>query len=137
MLKNKDVIAQFLRVALGEVICVALMLGVYALIGRLSPAVLWGALLGAAVAIGNFLALSITVTRAADRAAETGDAAKATLSVRASAVWRLLAMAVILILVLRTGVCDPLAAVLPLIFIQISISLMEFFRKDGEKRQCR
>ena len=109
------------------------MMIVYAVLGRWSVMVLRGALLGCMLAILNFFLLSVVVTRAADRAATTGDAAGATLSVRFSAVWRLLGMAVILIVAFRAELCDPVAALLPLLFIQLSINLTEFFRRDGEK----
>ena len=133
MFRNGDVMRQVGRVALGEVICVALMLIVYAIMGRCSAMVLRGALLGCFLAILNFFLLSVVVTRAADRAVSTGDAAGATLSVRFSAVWRLLGMALILIAAFRAELCDPVAALLPLLFVQLSINLTEFFRRDGEK----
>lgn len=133
MFRNRAVIIQVLQVFLGIVICTGLMLGVYALIGQFSLPVLWGALLGCLIAGLNFLFLSIGVTRAADRAEATGEAAKATLAVRSSSTIRMLALAAIYIVILKSGVCDPLAAVLPLIFVRISITMLEFFRKDGEK----
>lgn len=131
MYHNKDVIRQFAMVALCELVCVALMLAVYALLGRFSTKVLAGGLLGGGLAIANFLLLSMAVTRAADRAEQTGETAKATMSIRSSATLRLLGIALILILVLRAGLADPLASVLPLLFLQLSIHLVGFFRKDG------
>ena len=134
MFRNRDVIRQVGCVALGEVVCVALMLLVYALLGQFTAMVLRGALLGCLLAILNFFLLSVVVTRAADRAASTGESARAAFSVQFSAVWRLLGMAAILIAVFRAGLCDPVAALLPLLFIQASIYLTEFFRRDGEKK---
>ena len=134
MFRNRDVIRQVGRVALGEAACVALMLLVYALLGQFTVMVLRGALLGCLLAILNFFLLSVVVTRAADRAAATGESARAAFSVQFSAVWRLLGMAAILIMVFRANLCDPVAALLPLLFIQVSIYLTEFFRRDGEKK---
>ena len=119
---------------MGEAACVALMLLVYALLGQFTVMVLRGALLGCLLAILNFFLLSVVVTRAADRAAATGESARAAFSVQFSAVWRLLGMAAILIMVFRANLCDPVAALLPLLFIQVSIYLTEFFRRDGEKK---
>lgn len=135
MLHNRQVIRQVALVALVELIWVALMLGVYALLGRFTSLVLRGALLGGGLAILNFLLLSMAVSRAADQAEQTGEVARATMSIRASAVFRLLGIGVILILVLRAKLCDPLAAVLPLVFLQLSINLVGFLRKDGEKHK--
>lgn len=109
---------------------VALMLGVYGLIGRFSRQVLLGALIGGALAMLNFLLLSVTVSRAADRAETTGEAVKARVSVQVMALVRLLLLAVLYILILKSGACDPIAAILPLLFLQLSIVLTEFFRKD-------
>lgn len=125
--ENREEASQVLRIAAGEVICVAIMLGIYALLGRFNRMVLIGALLGGTLAILNFLFLSIAVGRAADRA-QRGEAAKAALAVQSSSVYRFLGMAVILILAFRAGVCDPLAALLPLLFVQVVIQIAEFFR---------
>jgi len=133
MFKNEDVIRQIVRVALGEIVCVAIMLGVYAALGYFTLKVLWGALLGCLLAILNFLFLSIAVTRAIDQATTTGEAAKAKLSVQSSAGIRLLVIAVVLFVAFHAEVCDPVAALLPLLFMQVSMNVIEFFRKDGEK----
>lgn len=130
MFHNKEAIRQILRVLAGEAACVALMLGVYGLIGRFSRQVLLGALIGGALAMLNFLLLSVTVSRAADRAETTGEAVKARVSVQVMALVRLLLLAVLYILILKSGACDPIAAILPLLFLQLSIVLTEFFRKD-------
>ena len=130
MFHNKEAIRQILRVLAGEAACVALMLGVYGLIGRFSRQVLLGALIGGVLAMLNFLLLSVTVSRAADRAETTGEAVKARVSVEVMALVRLLLLAVLYILILKSGACDPIAAILPLLFLQLSIVLTEFFRKD-------
>ncbi len=135
MFHNESAIRQLLRVFLGEVVLIGLMLAGYAVFGKFTVAVLLGALVGGVLAIGNFLFLSISVTRAADQAEKTGNAAKATLSVRASSTGRLLVLAVLYIVILKTGYFDPIASVLPLIFVQLSLNLTEYFRKDGEKEK--
>ena len=133
MLHNDAAIRQFIRIALGVAALTALEIGVYALLGRFSVDVLLGALFGMAVSCANFLALTVTVSRAADRAEGGGDPIKARAAVQGSSVLRLLVLAAVYILVLKLTTLDPLAAVLPLVFVQISISLFEFFRKDGER----
>ena len=132
-MKNKDVLAQILRVFLGEAVLCALMLGVYLLLDALSPAVLLGTGLGALIAIGNFIALSICVTLAMDKAVATGDAKKTQVSLQGSTFVRLLVVGGLYFVILKSGKCDAIATVLPLIFVQASIRVTEFFRKDGEK----
>lgn len=131
MLRDKQILGQIAWAAAAEAVLVALMLAVYALLGRFSLPVLWGALLGGALAVLNFVALSAAVVRATEHAKNTGEAAKAKLMVQSSAMVRLLVLVVVLILVLRTGVCDPLAAVLPLALMQLGINLVGLIRKDG------
>ena len=59
-------------------LCIAAMLAVYALAGYYTTEVLVGALIGFVLAMGNFLALSITVSNALDRAANGGSPPKGT-----------------------------------------------------------
>ncbi len=133
MFHNDAAIRQFLKVAAGVLALTALELAVYALLGKFSADVLLGAVFGTVVSCLNFLALTISVSRAADRA-EGGDPAKAKAAVQGSSVLRLLALAAIYIAVLKTTSLDPLAAVLPLVFVQLSIYLTDFLRKDGGKK---
>jgi len=130
-MKNRDILNQVLRVLAGEAVCIALMLGIYALLHKLTAAVLLGALAGGIVAIGNFFFLAMGVARAADKAVETGNAAKAQAEIRGGTMGRLLVVFLLLFVILKSGYCDPIAAVLPLVFVQLSIRVTEFFRKDG------
>ena len=81
---------------------------------------------------GHFLALSITVSNALDRAAAGDNSVKACMSIQSSSVVRTAILAVIYVLLFHAKVCDPLAALLPLLFAQAAIKLIEFFRKDSK-----
>lgn len=120
---------QFLLLLAGELVLVGLMLGVYALLGKFSAGVLLGAGLGTVLTAADYLALSLTVTRAADRAAEGTDAAKAALLVQSGSVVRKLLLAAAYVLVLKFLPADPVAAILPLVFWRLSISLTELIGK--------
>ena len=63
MQKNRDVLRQVGGLAVALLVCIAVMLAVYALLGRLDRLVLLGAVFGWLLAVGNFLSLSITVSR--------------------------------------------------------------------------
>lgn len=132
MQKHKDVLHQTGRLALALVVCVGAMLGVYALLGKFTASVFLGAVIGSVLAIGNFLSLSITVSNALDRAARDQDPQRAQLSIQASSVVRLLVLAAIYILLFRAEVCDPVAALIPLLLAQAALKLVEFFRKDDK-----
>ena len=130
MQKNRGVLRQVGGLAAALLVCIAVMLAVYALLGRLDRMVLLGALFGWLLAIGNFLSLSITVSNALDRTANGGSPQKAQLEIQTSSVVRPLVLAVIYIVLFRAKVCDPVAALLPLLFAQVAIKVLEFFRND-------
>lgn len=136
MFHNKAAIRQVLWVLLGETVCTALMVGVFALLNRFSLQVLLGAGIGLVLSVLNFLFLSIGVSRAADKA-ESGQgeqaAARARLAIQGGSVVRLVVLAGVYIVILSADVCDPLAAILPLLFVQPSLMVLEYFRRDGEK----
>ena len=132
MQKHKDIFGQVGRLAVALLVCVAVMLAIYGLLGAFSQKVLLGAVLGFLLAMGNFVSLSITVSNALDRAARDNDPQRAQLSIQSSSVIRLLVLAVIYIVLFRANVCDPVAALLPLLLAQVALKLVEFFRKDDK-----
>ena len=127
---RKLVLKETALIALGELICVALMCGVYALIGKFGLSVLLGALVGLLVATGNFFFLAMIATLAADRA-ENQDVEGGQKLMKSSYPIRLLAMAVVLILCAKSGIFDVIALVLPLVFVRPILTIAEFFRKKG------
>lgn len=131
MQKQRDILEQTGRLAVAVALCVAAMLAVYALAGAFTNAVLIGGILGFVLAVGNFLSLSITVSNAMDRAAKGGSPQKAQLEIQSASVIRPVVLVIIYILLFRAKICDPLAAILPLLFAQICIKLINFFRKDA------
>ncbi len=133
MQKHRDIFEQTGRLAVAVALCIAAMLAVYALAGRFDNAVLIGALVGFVLAMGNFLSLSITVSNALDRAANGGSPQKAQLEIQTSSVVRPVVLVIIYILIFRAKLCDPVAAILPLLFAQVCIKLIEFFRKEPTK----
>ena len=133
MQKHRDVLQQASRLAVAVALCIAAMLAVYALIGRFTNAVLLGALIGFVMAMGNFLSLSIS--NAMNRAANGGSPQKAQLEIQTSSVVRPVILVIIYILLFRAELCDPLAAILPLLFAQFCIKLIDFFRPDPQAAQ--
>ena len=133
--KHRDVLQQASRLAVAVALCIAAMLAVYALTGHFTNAVLLGALIGFVMAMGNFLSLSITVSNAMNRAANGGSPQKAQLEIQTSSVVRPVILVIIYILLFRAELCDPLAAILPLLFAQICIKLIDFSRPDPQAAQ--
>lgn len=120
-------------VILGELLLTGVMLAVYALVGRFSLKVLWSAALGAGAVLLNFTVMILALLQAEKR----GSPEKGQLYVRATYALRLLLLAAVLILALRSKVFDPLATALPLCFQPIAVWLFELFRKmkKGENTQ--
>lgn len=127
---RKLVLKETALIAAGEILCVALMCLVYVLIGKFQISVLLGGLVGLAVATGNFFALAVAATLAADKA-EAGDPATGKKLMRGSYPIRLLVMAGVLILCAKSGFFDVFALVVPLLFVRPILTFAEFFRKKG------
>lgn len=112
----------------GEAVCVALMLGVYWLLGGLSVKVAYSAAVGLLLSTLNFFVMAMVVTLAADRA-ENQDVAGGQKLVKGSYPVRILVLALILFGCGKSGMFDILAMALPLLFVRPVMLVTEFFRK--------
>ena len=130
---RKEVLRQTGIIALGEAVGVAAMIGIFALLGQYSSKVLLGGIVGGLVTVGNFLAMAIAVNIAADKAkAQNVKGGQAT--IKGSYLLRMVAMVVILFAFAKSGLCDVIALVVPLIFMRPTLTVAEFFRrKPGDK----
>ena len=117
-------------VAIGVAVCTAVMMLVYALLGRFDLSVLWGSLAGAVLSIGNFFFMAVGASLAADKA-ENQDVKGGSLLVRNSYMVRLLILLIVLIACAKSGVFNLIALVIPLLFVRRTLTVAEFFRKKG------
>ena len=117
-------------VAIGELVCSAIMVGVFAALGRFAMNVVWGALVGCLIMIANYFIMAVTVSLAADKA-EQGEPKKAQLSIQLSGTVRLIVMGVALVVGIKLG-ANVVALLLPLLFARPVLMLAEFFRKKGD-----
>ena len=120
-------------IAVGEVLCVGLVLGVYALAGQLDRAAVLGGELGGVLAICNFFFMAVGASLAADRA-DQQNVKGGTALVRMYFLLRYLVLFLILFAAAKSGRFQVLALVLPLVFVRPILMLGEFFRKSGEKK---
>ena len=132
MESRKYVIRETLRVALGVAVCVAAMIGVFALLGQFSREVVLGGIVGGLVAVGNFFFMAVGVTLAADKAENPAVKAGKALG-SSSYTIRLIVMAVVLFAAAKSGYCNVFALVIPLVFVRPVLTVGEFFRKSGDK----
>lgn len=122
-------------VALGECLGVAAMLGIFALLGSFDKTVLLGGIVGGAVAVANFFVMAIAVNIAADKA-RNQDVKGGQATIKGSYMLRMLGMVVILFAFAKSGLCNVIALVVPLLFTRFTLTLQEFFkRKPGEKTE--
>lgn len=117
-------------VAAGVLICTAVMIGVFALLGKFDTSVLLGGAVGALLAVGNFFFMAVGIILAADKAQKQEVNAGKVLA-RNSYLIRLLVLAVLLFACAKSGLFNLFALVLPLIFVRPSLTIAEFFRKTG------
>lgn len=125
---RKFILRKTAVIAIGQVLCVAVMIGVFALLGRFDRSVLLGGIFGGVVAIGNFFAMAVCADLAADRA-EQGNVQSGQALIKFSYFGRIIVMAVLLFALVKSGLCHPIAAVVPLIFNRPILTLSEFFGK--------
>lgn len=117
-------------VAIGVLICTAVMIGAFALMGKYDTSVLLGGIVGAILSIGNFFFMAVGTSLAADRA-EKQDVKGGQALIRNSYMLRLAVLFVLLFACAKSGLFNLFALVLPLIFVRPSLTIAEFFRKKG------
>lgn len=116
----------------GQVLCVGLMLAIYALLGYFSQSVLYGGLLGGFLATLNFFFMAVGASIAVDQA-EKQNAKGGKSTIQGSYFLRLAVLFLILFACGKSGLFSPIPLVLPLIFVRPILTVSEFFRKSGEK----
>ena len=127
---RKIVLRETAIVAMGEAICCAVMVGVFALLGQFEMDVLWGALAGFILTVANFFVMAVGTSLAADKA-ENQDVNGGKNLIRSSMALRYIVLAVLLFALVKSGIFNVYALVLPLAFVRPVLMFGEFFRKKG------
>ncbi len=115
-------------IAVGEVIASALMIAVFALLGKYDVSVLLGSVIGAVLTVANFFFMAISASLAADKA-QSQDVKGGTALMKGSYAVRMLVIFVVLFACIKSGLCNVIACALPLVFVRPIITIAEFFRK--------
>ena len=129
---RKEVLKQTGIIAIGQAVGTAIMIGVYLLLQKMNMMVVWGALVGNVLAIGNFFFMAVIATLAAERA-EKQDVEGGKKLVKGSYPLRFLVLAGVLALCAWKGkaVFDLIALVVPLAFTHLTAMIVGFFKKKG------
>lgn len=130
MTSRKLIFQETAVVAAGQAVCVAAMIGIFALVGKFDMTVLWGGIVGGLLAVANYFFLSLFANMAADKA-EKQDVAGGQKLIQLSYMGRMAAMLLVLILGAKSGCCHVLALALPLAFTRPILTIKEFFAKKG------
>ncbi len=125
---RKIVFQQTAVVAIGEAIGIALMLGIFALLKQFDTGVILGAIVGGILALLNFFFMAMFTSLAADRA-QAGDVSGGQKLLKGTYPIRLLVVAVLLMVLAKSGYFNVIALALPLLFTQPTLFIAEFFRK--------
>lgn len=131
MQSRKIVLTETRVIAIGELLCIGAMFGIYALLGLFDKAVLIGGLFGGILAVGNFFFMAVGASLAADKA-EKQDVKGGKSLLQMSQLLRYLVLAVCLFAGAKSGLCDLIALALPLVFVRPILTFGEFFRKSGD-----
>lgn len=125
---RKIVLQQTAIAAIGEGIGIGIMLGFFALLGHFDLSVVLGGIIGGVLALINFFVMAMFASLAADRA-QAGDVAGGEKLAKGTYPVRLLALGVLLFLFAKSDYFNVIALAVPLLFIQPTLFIAEFFRK--------
>lgn len=131
---RKFVLKETALVFAGVMICVGLMCLVYAMLGRFGTDVVLGGLVGGVLATANFFFMAVSAELAADKA-EQDNVKGGKAMIQSSYLIRLVVLFAVLFACAKSGWFDLIALVLPLAFVRPVLSIGEFFRKSGDKKQ--
>ncbi len=129
---RKIVLTQTGIVSLGQLICVAVMLGVFAGLGYFDRSVLLGGIIGGVLTVANFFFMAIGTSLAADKA-ENQDVKGGQAVIKGSYLLRTVILFVLLFACVKSGLCNVFSLVIPLIFVRPILYVAEFFRKKGDE----
>lgn len=116
---SKEIRRDIVFVSVGTVVLCGIMLGVFALSGRFSLAVLWGGLIGGTFAALNFFVLAFSLQKAVDSPSRGKGIAAVSYSFRTL----LLMVASVLVIVFLK--VNAIALVIPYVFPRLVILFMQ------------
>lgn len=133
MRPDREVVRQTARVAIGTFAMVALMIAVYAILGRLSGGVVLGGLYTGALTVANFFVMGMAVQGIATCAAEKqrdeqelqAFSKQMEARMRLNRSGRMVVLLLLVIVGIRFLGFDPLATILPVAFPTVVIRVLQ------------
>lgn len=116
---QKATARELAHIAVGVLSGSAIMVGIFFLVGKFDLTVVWGALLGSAVAIANFFYLGLSVQKAA------ANTDRAMLVMKTSYTVRMLICVAALVVGFVAPIFHWLAVIIPLLLPRVTIYVMQ------------
>lgn len=130
---RKFIKQKLILLTISECVLVALMSLIFVAFDRFDFTVVIGGIAGGVLAIANFLFLAIAADSAADSAVAQ-DVKAGKNKIRSSYMTRMIVIFVILLVLAKIGVANPIALVIPFFVVKPLIMVDEFFRKPKDKK---
>ena len=124
---QETVLRETKRIAVGVFSMLAIMLIVYAAMGRFSLAVVLGGLIGALYAVLNFLLLGMTVQKVAEMREENEELAR--MQMKSSYNMRMVIMILLIVVAFALPFVDGLACMIPMLFPRLTIFVLQLTGK--------
>lgn len=124
---QETVLRETKRIAVGVFSMLAIMLVVYAALGRFSLAVVLGGLIGALYAVLNFLLLGMTVQKVAEM--REGNEELARMQMKSSYTMRMVIMILLIVVAFALPFVDGLACMIPMLFPRLTILVLQLTGK--------
>lgn len=129
---RKIVFQETAVIAIGEAVCVPLMVLAFYLCGHFDRTVVFGGIAGALIAVGNFFFMALSTSLAADKAMQQ-DVKGGQATMQYSYILRQILLFVALVVCAKSGVMNLLSLVIPVLLVRPIIMIAEFFRGKGGK----
>lgn len=120
---DKEVWREINKIALGSLVCTALVLAVFWIIGELDLAVLIGAAIGLVYSVGNFFFMSVGVASAL----ATGDENAAKMKLRSSYMTRTVIMLAVVAASLLLDFINPIPVLISVFYAKIIITAINLW----------
>ena len=124
---QETVLRETRRIAVGVFSMLAIMLVVYAAMGRFSLAVVLGGLIGSLYAVINFLLLGMTVQKVAEM--REGNEELARMQMKSSYNMRMVIMILLIVVAFALPFVDGLACMIPMLFPRLTIFVLQLTGK--------
>lgn len=130
---RKFITGKLIMLGISESVLVAIVSIVFAALARFDITVVIGGIAGAILAIANFFFMAMAAESAADSAVAQ-DVKAGKNKMRSSYMTRTIVIFVILIVLAKIGLANPIALVVPFFAVRPLIMVDEFFRKPKEQK---